>query len=282
MADVQWKEDNPEFGDHDIQHHNDDENGTFHYMEFELDNIPKITLRGKSKISESTGLTLWTCSQVLFGYLEEHPDLVMGKHVLEVGAGLGLCSIAAHHLGAKSVMATDGDVDVLENLRYNIDFNSGASVAAGEPAAHVDATSSESKSEDAPKEAIQCPQLVWGEKPKEFEHEYDKPDVIIGTDVLYFEKCLEPIWQTVDALLKPDGKFLLSFATHSVTVAEVLEAARQYGFKWNKPNIIGDSFRGEEEEKEEDYLSTNEFAYHIFIFSRDEQKSTLTFDRCKN
>ena len=36
---------------------------------------------------------------------------------------MGLCSIAAHHLGAERVLATDGDVDVLENLRHNINLN---------------------------------------------------------------------------------------------------------------------------------------------------------------
>jgi predicted nicotinamide N-methyase len=253
MTDVQWKEYNPEFGDHNIKHHNEDANDAFHTMEFELESIPKITLRGKAKISESTGLTIWTCSQILFGYLDDHPGLVAGKNVLELGAGLGLCSIAAHHLGAKRVLATDGDVDVLENLRYNIDFNIG----------DADATS---ESEDTSKR-IQCPQLVWGEEMKEFEDKYDKPDVIIGTDVLYFTRNLEPLWQTINALLKPDGKFLLSFVTHSVTVAEILEAARHYGFKWKKPNISGNS--DGEEEKEEDYTSSNEFGYHIFIFSRE-------------
>lgn len=257
MTDVQWKEYNPEFGDHNIKHHNEDANDAFHTMEFELESIPKITLRGKAKISESTGLTIWTCSQVLLGYLDDHPELVAGKNVLELGAGLGLCSIAAHHLGAKRVLATDGDVDVLENLRYNIDFNIGDAGAT-----------SESEDEDTSKR-IQCPQLVWGEEMKEFEDKYDKPDVIIGTDVLYFTRNLEPLWQTINALLKPGGKFVLSFATHSVTVAEILEAARHYGFKWKKPNISGHG-EEEEEEKEEDYMLSGDFmSYHIFIFSRE-------------
>mmetsp|Transcript_23685 Transcript_23685/g.27378 ORF Transcript_23685/g.27378 Transcript_23685/m.27378 type:complete len:265 (-) Transcript_23685:62-856(-) len=261
MSDLQWKEYNPEFGYHELKHHNVEENDDFHEMEFELDSIPKITLRGKTKISESTGLTIWSSSQVLFGYLDDHPHLVQGKQVLELGAGLGLCSIAAHHLGAKRVLATDGDVDVLENLRHNIKYNVSLDVDVIDRSHYSMNNSDEIRT-------ISCPQLVWGKDLEVFRDAFFQAEVIIGTDVLYFTRCLDPCWQTVDALLKPDGLFLLSFATHSVTIAEVLDKARHYGFTWKKPNITGES---EEEFDEKDYTSTSEFGYHLFIFSRQDE-----------
>ena len=66
----------------------------------------------------------------------------------------------------------------------------------------------------------------------------------------------------MDSSLKSDGLFLLSIATHCVTVDEVLDKARHYGFTWKKPNImVGDD--------EDDYLSSGGFGYHIFIFSKE-------------
>lgn len=56
-------------------------------------------------------------------YLEANSDhLVKSKSILELGAGAGLPSIAAAILGAQSVVVTDyPDVDLIENLQYNID-----------------------------------------------------------------------------------------------------------------------------------------------------------------
>lgn len=48
-------------------------------------------------------------------YLSLNPDVVKGKKILELGAGLGLPGIVASHLGAKSVTLSefgyDGEVD---------------------------------------------------------------------------------------------------------------------------------------------------------------------------
>ena len=58
-------------------------------------------------------------------YIEDHAyDLVCDKMVLELGAGSGLPSLAAAVHGAKKVIVTDyPDVDLIENLDYNIGNN---------------------------------------------------------------------------------------------------------------------------------------------------------------
>ncbi len=272
MTEFQWNEYNPEFGNHCLKHRTrENDNSTYHTMEFDdLENIPKISLRGKTNISGSTGLTIWTCSQILSGYLDDNADLIKDKYVLELGAGLGLCSIAIHHLGAGKVLATDGDVDVLDNLRYNIGLNvpdrdeNGIHYSMGED--EIDEEEKKRCEDDCSKRTIWSPQLVWANDLDKFEEEHSCPDIIVGTDVLYFARSLNPLWETVDTLLKPEGKFILSFATHCVSVGEVLDKARHYGFKWKKPNITG----GDEEEKQEVYEASTDFAYHIFIFSRAE------------
>lgn len=52
--------------------------------------------------------------------------LVRGKRVLELGAGLGMTSIAVKLVGASSVIVTDGDDELLEEkTRKNIQLNLG-------------------------------------------------------------------------------------------------------------------------------------------------------------
>lgn len=105
---------------------------------------------------------------------------------------MGLCSIAAHHLGAERVLATDGDVDVLENLRHNINLN----------VSDVDADGNNySKTADDDLKTIACPQLVWGGGLQDFIEDYFQPEIIFGTDVLYNTRSLEPLWRTIDGLL---------------------------------------------------------------------------------
>ena len=90
VMDRKWSEINPEFGSQDILHDEKDRGLAYQSMEFEFENIERtIKLRGKSRISQSTGLALWTCSQILSGYLAENKHYVQEKRVLELGAGLG-------------------------------------------------------------------------------------------------------------------------------------------------------------------------------------------------
>ena len=48
----------------------------------------------------------------------------VGKNVLEIGAGTGLVSAVMSMLGAKEVIATDGDALLLPLLKKNIQKNS--------------------------------------------------------------------------------------------------------------------------------------------------------------
>lgn len=57
-------------------------------------------------------------------YLQQHSNLIKGKRVLELGAGCGLVGlVCALAFDAKSVLITDGDYQVLNNLRYNVQLN---------------------------------------------------------------------------------------------------------------------------------------------------------------
>jgi len=51
----------------------------------------------------------WAGGQALARYVLDHPDLVSGKSVIDLGAGSGLAAIAAAKAGARSVLAIDID-----------------------------------------------------------------------------------------------------------------------------------------------------------------------------
>jgi predicted nicotinamide N-methyase len=85
----------------------------------------------------------WPGGQALARYLLDHPDLVAGRRVLDVGAGSGLSAIAAAMAGAGHVLATDTDplaaVACAMNARANgvtVDVST-ADVLAAPPSADV-------------------------------------------------------------------------------------------------------------------------------------------------
>lgn len=65
----------------------------------------------------------WAGGQALARYVLDHPDIVRGKSVLDLGAGSGLDSIAAARAGAAHVRATDIDAFAIEAIRLNAGLN---------------------------------------------------------------------------------------------------------------------------------------------------------------
>ncbi|WLQ12461.1 50S ribosomal protein L11 methyltransferase [Hahella aquimaris] len=65
----------------------------------------------------------WASGQVLARYILDHPEVVKGKTVWDIGAGSGVVAIAAALAGAADVLACDLDaaaqVATIENARLN-------------------------------------------------------------------------------------------------------------------------------------------------------------------
>jgi 2-polyprenyl-3-methyl-5-hydroxy-6-metoxy-1,4-benzoquinol methylase len=124
------------------------------------------------------GMALWKGSELLAKYLMQHSEMIQSKSVLELGAGLGLCGIVAHHMGAASVLVTDGVPEVVEYLEYNVQHN------------QIHNT------------ILKADILQWDRNLDAFPQQYD---CILAADCVYTSTNTQPLWNTIAKLLKPDG-----------------------------------------------------------------------------
>eukprot|EP00698_Gefionella_okellyi_P013536 TRINITY_DN3714_c0_g1_i2.p2 TRINITY_DN3714_c0_g1~~TRINITY_DN3714_c0_g1_i2.p2 ORF type:complete len:285 (-),score=81.44 TRINITY_DN3714_c0_g1_i2:652-1506(-) len=124
---------------------------------------------------------VWGCSLVLSELLLATE--LKGLQVLEVGAGLGLASVACGLAGA-DVTLSDCVLDALAVADRTIQANA---------VAH----------------RVQCLHLNWY-RPAELLHE--QYDLVIGSEVLYMSNVLRPLAHVVRTALKPDGVLVLADA----------------------------------------------------------------------
>lgn len=121
---------------------------------------------------------LWPSSIALAEYLNKSRELIKGKRVLELGAGLGLPSLVAAHCGA-DVTTTDYHPDVefyfKRNCRHSL---------------------------------VDChyERLNW----RDNEKHYEPFDVVIGSDVLYESKHPKEVALGLLRYVKKDGLIILS------------------------------------------------------------------------
>lgn len=106
---------------------------------------------------------------------------------------------------AALIVATDGDEPTLALLQENIHDN------------HSQVFHSK---------------LYWSRDIEAFKVEFpDRFEIMLAADVIYEEDQVQPLIDTVSALLhQPDGRFLLAFARRNVPMDRVIIAAEQAGF----------------------------------------------------
>lgn len=81
--------------------------------------------RGEIEGTYGTGACVWPAALVLIKYLErwsgdDDRDVWSNKHVVDLGSGTGVTSVAAAILGARHVVCTDGEARVVQLARDNI------------------------------------------------------------------------------------------------------------------------------------------------------------------
>lgn len=141
---------------------------------------------------KGTGLTTWDGSVVLAKHLEHaRASELVGKRVLEVGAGTGLAGLSAALLGAREVVLTDLAY-TMENLSRNavqtLDNARLAGVAVS---------------------AVHTQVLDWFNPPTDI----GALDIVLAADVVWVEDLIAPLVRTLATLLR-----------HSPTRATVLMA----------------------------------------------------------
>ena len=77
---------------------------------------------------QSTGASVWSTGPMLLRYLQRQPKvlnrLVVGKRILEIGAGVGLVGISLASVGAAEILLTDQECCIHlmnENIKRNSD-----------------------------------------------------------------------------------------------------------------------------------------------------------------
>eukprot|EP01128_Nolandella_sp_AFSM9_P010536 TRINITY_DN7302_c0_g1_i1.p1 TRINITY_DN7302_c0_g1~~TRINITY_DN7302_c0_g1_i1.p1 ORF type:complete len:384 (+),score=67.67 TRINITY_DN7302_c0_g1_i1:40-1152(+) len=82
-----------------------------------------VTIKMATQL-DSVGLTSWEAGFFLAEYFIAEPDVLRGKKVVELGAGIGLTGIAlAKGVDLAHITLTDYTTDVMQNLQTNVDIN---------------------------------------------------------------------------------------------------------------------------------------------------------------
>jgi len=135
-------------------------------------------------------IEVWPSALVLSEEILSSPLIGPGVSVVEVGCGLGLCSLAAARKGA-DVIQTDYLKEALDmaNLTWHINANMMPPTAK------------------QPRQRI----LDWRHPDPHMQC-----DVLLASDVAYEERAFEPLIQTFKVMVKPGGKVLLTEPNRSV------------------------------------------------------------------
>lgn len=121
---------------------------------------------------------LWPSSIALHDILKTHPHLIQNKHVLEIGAGIGLPSLMMASI-TKSIQISDHDLEAVALLQKNIE--------------HLQLQNAEAL------------QLDWNNVPKNM-----NPDVVILCDVNYDPTQFDPLVSLIDKLINQGCTIILS------------------------------------------------------------------------
>jgi predicted nicotinamide N-methyase len=154
----------------------------------------KLRVRQFAEYYFSSGSRVWDSSVPLARWLYAHPSRVRGRHVLELGAGVGLPGLASIIAGASRVRLTDNEPNLLANLRHNAQ----AAVAGR-------------AREDAP--VVEVEALDWSGAPEALRSAHGAFDVVLGSDIVYSSGCVAHLVRALSVLLKPTGFLVVAAPT---------------------------------------------------------------------
>jgi predicted nicotinamide N-methyase len=121
---------------------------------------------------------LWPSSIALLDVLNAHPHLIQNKHVLEIGAGIGLPSLMMASI-TKSIQISDYNLEAVELLQKNIE--------------HLQLPN------------VQAIQLDWNNLPENIQ-----PEVLILSDVNYDPTQFETLKKLIEKFIHQGCTVILS------------------------------------------------------------------------
>lgn len=143
-----------------------------------------LRVSGTPSGDEEFGGEIWPAAKWLASYLVDHPELVRGQRVVELGCGCGLVGIVAAVLGAASVVLTDLEPN-LAIARRNACEN------------QVD---------------VSFTPLDWRQDASDT-HQHLACDVIVASDVVYKASLMAPLVSVIREI--PHSSLLLANETRS-------------------------------------------------------------------
>lgn len=204
--------------------------GGFHTFHF---GVHAVTLFLPSAEEDtSVGLHLWQGSFICARALLEHTVRIEGATVLELGAGVGLCGFLAAELGAKQVILTDCDFGSLKNLLRSglnrCNCPRGLGPASWGTLSDQLCIKRHLWENDLSRSPGRTPARHWSNvvgngdwgpegMPPELQDD-DVFEVVIGSDVLYFQPQVAALLATLAARLAPGGLAVLSVTVRTRTV----------------------------------------------------------------
>lgn len=141
--------------------------------------------RGEVEGTYGTGATVWPAAMVLIKYLEHNPTLIQRKKVVDLGSGTGVTSVASALLGARTVICTDGEENVVRLANSNIQLAL-KEISKAQPAKSL------------PNDIIKVQTYWWGDGSMKDE---DCDVVVVADCVLPKLYPIAPLVQAIDELL---------------------------------------------------------------------------------
>ncbi|KXJ26659.1 Methyltransferase-like protein 22 [Exaiptasia diaphana] len=157
-------------------------------------------------VLKDVGLQVWRGALLLADYLLENEDMFAGCYGLELGAGVGLCSVVLGRV-ASAVFCTDFGDDVLRNCHKNAEMN-----------AHLYKNTSVNKDEGQVSPVVKVRELDWTKGiilsstsngmeecyrwSKTDTDELKKVTVFFAADVIYDDKLTDALFNQVLHLLQ--------------------------------------------------------------------------------
>lgn len=138
---------------------------------------------------------------MLAKYMERWPEKVVGKRCIELGSGCGLAGITAACLGAEKVFLTDF-MENLPLLEQNCVANRVMEGASTVP-------------------------LVWG---REVPSEIGDVDVILATDIMYYDDAVKPLLATLHALSGHNPHILFAYGRNRQAEETFMRALERSNF----------------------------------------------------